>query len=151
MTMFDRVVAEKPEPLSLHITLIPHVLDQLTLLALHYYNSDYSQLLVIETNQTVLRLIGQSYPALISLNANGFCITSKDIFRLIAGEGTDILYPVTGHVKNQDKELTIKRYCNLKAKYPNWTWATFLPLSKSIKSDCFLGDCAPCFERNWAH
>jgi len=75
MTMFDRVVAEKPEPSSFQIALIPHVLDQLTLLALHYYNSDYSQLLEIETIQTVLSIIGQSYPALISLNVNGFCIT----------------------------------------------------------------------------
>ena len=65
----------------------------------------YSQLLVIERNQTVLSIIDKTYPALISLNVNGFCITSKDIFGLIVGEWTDILYmlPVTGHVKTKIK------------------------------------------------
>jgi len=46
------------------------------------------------------------------------------------------------------EELTIKRCRNMKASYPaNWTWATFLPQLKSIKSECCLENWAPLFER----
>jgi len=49
---------------------------------------------------------------------------------------------------SQLEELTIKRCRNLDASYPtNWSWSSFLPFLKSIKSECCLGDWAPSFER----